>query len=255
MQKNFGYELEFKGAILENLAQKYSIPLYKLQDVVPYDRYHLKNEIFVSELCDNVFNREADLTKGGELISPILNDYGKCLRELKFFLEILKKEGAYINPNSLNTGFHIHLDRSFLSGWDSFEKLLKFLYAFQPEIYDYSKGNHESIRKNIFEDAKPLTPSLVEFLVETGKIEFLSFKGNCILLDQKTFELRYFNSSLDINTLDSYFKFAFNLRDYIASEESDMELLNFYFQKALRDEKNLTLNRKRYKVMKNILNI
>ena len=250
--KTFGYELEFNGGILEKISENYDIPCYKKAEHTSYDKYQLKTEVSITKRLD--FNGQI-IRVGGEFISPILSDYKTSLNDLKKWLFILKNEGCYIRPNSYDTGFHIHLDRSFLSGWDSFEKLLKFLYAFQPEIYDYSKGNHESIRKNIFEDAKPLTPSLVEFLVETGKIEFLSFKGNCILLDQKTFELRYFNSSLDINTLDSYFKFAFNLRDYIASEKSDMELLNFYFQKALRDEKNLTLNRKRYKVMKNILNI
>lgn len=255
MQKTFGYELEFNGAILQNLAKKYSIPLYKKRQIVPYNEYHLKNEIYVSNPYVLSEGSSAILISGGELISPILDDYEICLKELKFLLEALKKKGAYIYNDSLNTGFHIHLDRSFLLNYASLEKLLKFLYAFQLEIYNIAKGDHEVIRQNTLEDAKPLTMKFIRDILEFQKFELLKSKRNCILLNDKTLELRYFNSSLDWEVIDTYFTFAFGLREYVLSKKSDLELLDYYFQKALKEDDTLTLNRERYRVMQNILNI
>lgn len=94
MQKTFGYELEFKGAILQELARKYDIPFYKKQAIVPYNIYHLKNETSISKIC----NPNGDLIEGGELISPILNNYDKCLNDLKFLLNVLKKKAHILIP-------------------------------------------------------------------------------------------------------------------------------------------------------------
>lgn len=148
------------------------------------------------------------------------------------------------------------MDRSFLADWESFETLLKFLYAFQPEIYTLAKGDYDNIRTNAYLDARPLKAKIISFLIETGKIEILNIKGGCILFNTKTFEFRYFNSSLNVEILNTYFRFVFGLRDYILShEEKDVELLDYYFKKALKRNDDLTLSRTRYRTMQNILNI
>ena len=246
MKKQFGYELEFFGANLNYLAEKYGLLFYEKYTRVPYTFYHVKDEPDITKKIHNSYF-------GGELVSPILNDYQKCLKDLRFYLKALKKEGAFLKKNSSFTGFHIHLDRSFLTNWEDIQKLLKFLYAFQPEIYDVAKGEHEKIRDSIFLDIKPLTAFKVTGCLQTRNLEMLRRKGNCICLNGTTLELRYFNSSLDLDTLDSYFLFAFYLRDYIQNPQSDLELLEYYYQKALKNEDNFSLSRKRKKMMKKIL--
>ena len=246
VNKRFGYELEFFGANLNRLAEKYGLSFYEKYTKVPYTFYHVKDEPDITKKIHNSYF-------GGELVSPILNDYQKGLKELRFLLKVLKKEGAYLEKNSKYTGFHIHLDRSFLTNWEDIQKLLKFLYAFQPEIYDVAKGEHEKIRDSIFLDIKPLTAFKVTGCLQTRNLEILRRKGNCICLNGTTLELRYFNSSLDLDILDSYFLFAFYLRDYIQNQQSDLELLEYYYQKALKNEDNFSLSHKRKKMMKKIL--
>lgn len=246
MNKRFGYELEFFGANLNYLAEKYGLLFYEKYTRVPYTFYHVKDEPDITKKIHNSYF-------GGELVSPILNDYQKCLKDLRFYLKALKKEGAFLKENSAYTGFHIHLDRSFLVDWKDIEKLLKFLYAFQPEIYDVAKGEHKEIRDSICFSVKPLTTFQITGCLQTSNLGILGRKGNCICLNGTTLELRYFNSSLNLDTLDSYFLFAFHLRDYIQNPQSDLELLEYYYQKALKNEDNFSLSHKRKKMMKKIL--
>ncbi len=248
MEKQFGYELEFFGANLNYLAEKYGLLFYEKYVRVPYTFYHVKDE---PDITKKIHNSYFD----GKLVSPILTDYKKCLEELRFLLEVLKKEGAFHKENSAYTGFHIHLDRSFLRDWKDIEKLLKFLYAFQPEIYDVAKGEHKKIRDSIFLDIKPLSSFKITGCLKSGTLETLRRKGNCICLNGTTLELRYFNSSLNLDTLDSYFLFTFHLRDYIQNQQSDLELLEYYYQKALKNEDNFSVSHKRKKMMDRILKI
>ena len=116
-----------------------------------------------------------------------------------------------------------------------------------------AKGEHEKIRDSIFLDIKPLTAFKVIGCLQTRNLAILRRKGNCICLNGTTLELRYFNSSLNLNTLDSYFLFTFHLRDYIRDQQSDLELLEYYYQKALKNEDNFSLSHKRKKMMKKII--
>lgn len=250
--ESFGYELEFNGGILEKISEKYHIPYYKKAEETAYDEYQLKTEVGITKRID--LNGKI-IRVGGEFISPILTDYKVALNELKKWLLILKNEGCFIMTNSLNTGFHIHLDRSCIEDFENLEKALKFLYAFQPEIYSFSKGDQRKIRESIYFDVKPLTPFLVKGILKTGEIAPLKRKGYCICITHDTLELRYFNSSFDLSVLDSYFQFAFHLRDYIANEASDLDELNYYYRKALRRKDNFSLNLKRQKTMNELLDL
>ena len=122
-----GYELEFKGASLLNLSKTYNIPLYKKEKDVSYDHFHLKDEKDVS-----VIDQRATTIDylGGELISPIFTNFQKCLQETKKYLTWLKEQGAYIEKNSYDTGFHIHLDLNFLDSWEKKQKLLEIFICF-----------------------------------------------------------------------------------------------------------------------------
>ena len=46
MEKQFGYELEFFGANLNYLAEKYGLLFYEKYVRVPYTFYHVKDVIF-----------------------------------------------------------------------------------------------------------------------------------------------------------------------------------------------------------------
>ena len=252
MVKQVGYELEFHDASLDLLAEKYQLQKYKKEVQVPYTNYFLKEEI---PLTKHIYLGGESIGYGGEFISPILRDYEQCLKDLQFYLKILKDEGAAVQRNSWITPFHIHLDRTFLYSREKIEKLLKFLYAFQPEIYELAKGEFDKIRENIFVDFKPLCGEIIEQYLRTENEHFFHFKGSCILLDDQTLELRYFNASLQLHVLETYFQFAFHLRDYIINEQSDQELLEYFYQKALNNGDTLILSRKREKVMRQILQL
>ena len=250
--KTFGYELEFNGGILEKISENYDIPCYKKAEHTSYDKYQLKTEVSITKRLD--FNGQI-IRVGGEFISPILSDYKTSLNDLKKWLFILKNEGCYIRPNSYDTGFHIHLDRSFIGDFEKIEKVLKFLYTFQPEIYELSKGDQKNIRNSVYFDVKPLTPSLVKEILKTQEVKLLKRKGYCICITPDTLELRYFNSSLNIDVLNSYFQFAFHLRDYILDNATDLDLLNYYYRKALRRKDNFFFFLKRQKAMNKFLEL
>ena len=103
MVKQFGYELEFHDASLDLLAEKYKLQKYKKEVQVPYTHYFLKEEV---PLTKHIYLRGENLSYGGEFISPILRDYEQCLKDLQFYLKILKDEGAVVQRNSWITPFH-----------------------------------------------------------------------------------------------------------------------------------------------------
>ena len=84
------------------------------------------------------------------------NEYTSVLQELKEKLEILKQYHAYIPEKSKDTAIHVHLEKTFLKDSKIYhEVLLKFLYSFQNEIYEYSSYQN-GIRPNFYESCSPL---------------------------------------------------------------------------------------------------
>ena len=244
-----GYELEFKGASLLNLSKTYNIPLYKKEKDVSYDHFHLKDEKDVSVIDQ----RDTTIDYlGGELISPIFTNFQKCLQETKKYLTWLKEQGAYIEKNSYDTGFHIHLDLNFLDSWEKKQKLLKFLYAFQNEIFDLAKGRDEKIRDTFLFSARPLKLKFVKKMLEQEKYVKLTDKLHCIRFTNDTVELRYFNSSLEKEVIESYLYFAINLRNFILDEQIDKERLDYYFHQTNDDR---TFDLAKQNVMKKMLKL
>ena len=221
----FGYELEFLGANLETVSKKYAIPLYTKGWSCNYRTFILSGEQDVTNILT---------CEGGELISPIYmeNDKLQCLKELKEKLEILKEEKAYLRENADGTGFHIHLGRQCLVSKERKRMLLKFLVAFQPEIFKLACGEYNAIRANYLKHAQWLTKQDVEDEIrQSSKRELLHQKTKCFRFTKETFELRHFNSSLDFSVLESYLQFAWHLYAVLETGDIDLEELEFYYRK------------------------
>ena len=145
----FGYELEFCGASLYELSELLRVNVKAKTSKINYQDFNLMKE-------ERITNEKL---VGGELISPIYTDLQLCLKELKEKLILLKENGAYIPENSFMTGFHIHIGKDVLDSKvqyeirQNYEKLLKFLYAFESEIYVLASygGN---IRRNFWISCK-----------------------------------------------------------------------------------------------------
>lgn len=250
IMEKFGYELEFCGASIDRLVQEYELDFLRKKDDIVYDRFHLKDEEFVTtkkEIQGKMF------FFGGELITPIFTDYQKCLKQTKYYLQALKEQGAYLEDNANNTGFHIHLDKTFLDTHEKKQNLLQFLYAFQPEIYFLAQGDYEKIRENYIINAQPLTYRFVkEAINRFDCFTKLHSKYHCIRETKETIEFRYFNSSLELETIKKYLDFVLQVRNFIQDKDSDFEQINFYYRHAKND---LSFSEAKLKVMKRILNL
>ena len=140
-------------------------------------------------------------------------------------LILLKENGAYIPENSFMTGFHIHIGKDVLDSKvqyeirQNYEKLLKFLYAFESEIYVLASygGN---IRRNFWDNARPLDfNDIINFLCNFPYSNVFDSKKNAFRIDRETYELRYFNSSLDEKDLESSI-----------SDDFDYDKVDYYFR-------------------------
>lgn len=240
----FGYELEFCGANLVELSCAMQIPLKPKGKYSNYDIFHLEPEEKITTVDFN----------GGELISPIYTSKSKALQELKEKLEILKEYRAYIPEKSKDTAIHVHLDKSFLQ--DSkfyYEVLLKFLYSFQNEIFDFS-SYQEGIRPNFHESCSPLMEEdIVCYLNDFPNSKEFSGKRKCIRFTRDTLELRYFSSSLDFEKARLPLEFALSLADYIGNAKwNKKEIYEWYRNTYIEPRK---YNLKRAEVLKNTLHL
>lgn len=220
----FGYELEFFGANLWNLSELYDIPWYSKGHRCDYHEFHFSEEIDITDILSS---------EGGELISPIYTEKTKqkCLQELREKLKILKKEGAYLKENANDTGFHIHLGRQVLESRAKKALLLKFLFAFQPEIFDFARGKDAKIRDNVVINAREILRKDINLELDHYPEEKLfSGKHKCIRFTPFSFELRYFNSSLDYEVLESYLEFAWHLYAGLQKNTWDLEKIEYYNQ-------------------------
>ena len=250
--KTFGFELEFNGANLRSLEEKYGLKFYPNYSSVSYEKFFLKNEGGVT------INMNGQLF-GGELVSPIFSDLDECLTQVKYYLDILKYEKAFISKHKTEAGFHIHLDKSFLDSWEMYQKLFKFLYAFQPEIYNLARGNDPAIRYIYFLHAAPLKKEHLKYVLRgPSSLERFKDKMYCIRFSEQTFEMRYFNSSLQYEVIKRYLEFALHFRDYIESPLYDMDMIDYYYKHTHNLEnlqEKVEYSEEKEKVMKRILNL
>ncbi len=216
----FGYELEFCGPFLCDLAEFLGVSVKSKTSKINYQNFNLMKEVGITN----------ERLEGGELISPIYTDLQLCLKELKDKLIFLKDNGAYIPLNSSMTGFHIHVGKDILTNQKHYEQLLKFLYAFEYEIYEFASYG-KIIRSNFWNNAHPLYfNDIICFLANYPSTTIFSSKKNAFRIARETYELRYFNSSLVYSELESALYFATQLSQYVVSDNFDTERIERYFQ-------------------------
>ena len=78
-------------------------------------------------------------------------------------------------------------------------------------------------------------------MLEQEKYVKLTDKLHCIRFTNDTVELRYFNSSLEKEVIESYLYFAINLRNFILDEQIDKERLDYYFHQTNHPKLHLHL--------------
>lgn len=243
-----GYELEFYNAPLEMMAlNEHMTLLTRYQPILKYDYDILKPEIGITM----VDGRKENIKQfGGEYISPVYTDKKTELKELKKKLEILKKYDAVLKKNSDDTGFHIHMDHCFLGqDWEKYRYLLKFLYAFQHDIYQLAMGNDTRMRKNMVVYARALDKDMIDAIIKYPTFSyahirpFVQSKAHCIRFDSQTMEFRYFNSSLDYEVLKRDIDFVWNLCGLFDNNQYDKEMIDYYYGLSDKKREELKLQR------------
>ena len=106
----------------------------------------------------------------------------------------------------------VRLEKNFLKDSKIYhEALLKFLYSFQNEIYEYSSYQN-GIRPNFYESCSPLKEEdIICYLNDFPNNKEFAGKRKCIRFTKETFELRYFSSSLDFEKARLPIEFATSL--------------------------------------------
>ena len=173
-------------------------------------------------------------------------------------LIILKENRAYLKKNSDGTRFHVHLQRTlFQNDFEAYKYFLKFLLAFQTEIYDFAKGKEENLRDLGVYYAAPLDKKDVnELLKQKDIFKILStyqFKNDCIDFSRNidTVELRYFNSSLDTSVLFEYLEFCVRLGNMIQNKTYDSELIDYYYKRY--KSTNRSVSKEKVQAMRRLL--
>lgn len=224
----FGYELEFLNARLDFIGKKYHL-LFQKRGATPLD---YKNFVLQTE-----YKVTQEGLKGGELISPVYQNYDLCLKELKEKLEILKENKARIEKNSEETSFQVSLSRDiFDNDFERYYAFFLFWLTFQNEIFYNAKGKEPKIRETSKMFASPLNRIMIERFLHKGSIRAIHdkfwAKDFCIRFskDLPLVEFRPFNSSLEYVVLKSHIDFSLRLGIFIKKKKYDLEKIEFMYK-------------------------
>ena len=254
MNKDFGYgmgyELETYGIILKKasaLIPNSSLYTKESHEYLDYSKYNITNEI---DLTD-------ELLCGGEVISPIIYNEIELENSIKLVLDVLEKTKAYdrVKRNS-SASLHFHFGLEVLEkNKEYFIRLIKFLKAFEGEIYEYSHAEGDELRRTIGIFARPYHRKVVEEIIKyfensepnyKGINEYLSLKKYMFRLGRKTIEFRTCNNPLVDNEIIStdklfdyeksyeqffaYFHMWQNILIYIKSSNYEKDLIESYYE-------------------------
>ena len=103
---------------------------------------------------------EKTINKGGEIISPILNDSKSVWKDLKRICEFLKINDALMDNEA---GAHIHVGTSILGNdINKWHNLIGLYTAFEEVLYRFTNGERINPRKNIKVFAYPISIDLAK---------------------------------------------------------------------------------------------
>lgn len=259
----FGIEIEFAGAIYNQVKQKLdeilkyeSNTLEELRqiekDKEEFKKWRLVND---GSVQSNAWHRAK---KGGEINSPIIRDRKKAWNELKKVCKMLRTR-EYIKISE-NCSIHIHTERDIYSDLEELKNLLKLWIVYEDIIYRFGYGETDIYRPALLNYAKPLSSSFVITTDEMlKKLEDIETKRDLLRLvsyERKyglnltnvtkeplrkddiikpTIEVRIYNGTLNENIIQNNVRFNMNLLNYCKKENFDNEFIEYRIKKFKRN--------------------
>lgn len=259
----FGIEIEFAGAIYNQVKQKLDeILKYESNTIeelrqIEKDKEEFKKWRLVNDgsVQSNAWHRAK---KGGEINSPIIRDRKKAWNELKKVCKMLRTR-EYIKISE-NCSIHIHTERDIYSDLEELKNLLKLWIVYEDIIYRFGYGETDIYRPALLNYAKPLSSSFVittdEMLkkledVETKRdlLRLVSYERKYGLnltnvtkeplrkddIIKPTIEVRIYNGTLNENIIQNNVRFNMNLLNYCRKENFDNEFIEYRIKNFKRN--------------------
>lgn len=226
----FGVELEFKGAISDDVARElYDLGICAYPEMVPY---HSSRHPSVPGKWK--LERDGSVTDGrigGELVSPILQDTGETWTNLEKICEVVKRHGGTVSGD---TGAHVHVGMDALdTARQRWKRFFKGIAGNEESIYRFAGGDLGQYRRGYSDFARPFATKAREGIRKVHSLESISdvremasnvartgytlshndryFGMNLTNLAESgipTVEFRYFNGSLNPAQIQANVKVA-----------------------------------------------
>ncbi len=253
--EKFGIEIEFAGAIFNNVNNKLNEVLgYETKDIEQrkkleeeksrYKKWRLVNDGSVQA------NSYYQAKKGGEINSPIMKNKKKYWEELKEVCLMLKKQ-EYIKITS-RCSIHVHTDKTIYNEVEEYKNLLKLWILYEDIIYKFAYGEINTPRETLLNFARPFCASfdiqtiklikdlenietkqqLIKLLNNERKLglnltNILQEKNKEIKVLKPTIEIRVYNGTLNENLIQNIVRFNQNLLGYAQKENFDKEFIEY----------------------------
>lgn len=247
----FGVEIEYVGA-------EWSKVYNTVKKETP--SWNLSHDISL-RLDGYSYNRDDEIMTG-EVISPILTNNKKNIKELSMVLEILKSLGACVNNSC---GGHIHFGIKPFYNVESISKLLLVWNQYQDVIYRFSTGKYKMYRSELMNYACPIIiyrnlidlineNNIEKLIIDATRIPngYTSYSINfCNFLEhgkkhKETIEFRPFAGTLDIQTWLNNINMIGHLLESLSKFELDklIDDAEFYESHVLEELKPITSKEK-----------
>ena len=258
MDKKFGYgmgyELEVYGIKLQQVCELLEgsiLNLNKTNQYLDYTKYNIMKEIEITD----IFQR------GGEIISPILYSEEQLKASIRKVLNIISITGGYdMNKRNSSASLHFHFGIEVLENNKQYYiRLIKFLKAYEGEIYNHSHAENEKLRKAISAFSRPYTKKTFNEIIAYLSANNLNYenipailcsKKYMFRLGKQSFEFRTCNNPLvdndaikkdsffdyekSYNQFIQYFQMWQRIIEYIKSPEYEIDRIDLYSQ-TIRD--------------------
>ncbi len=239
----FGIEIEYENIPLLNVS-------FFLDELRKYENccsgWKNKNEADIAEY------EEFGETMNGEINSPILKDEIKTWKELQIILNLLKEKRGKVTEycgGHVNIGTHI-LGND-INSWRNFF-LLWILY--KKEIYKFSSGEYESVRKrddSLIKKSATILWKGKENIIK-DEISFFTYMAsiNRIVFDKKhDLSLHKIKDNNDFFDFDNVIEFR--MPNSTLNEEIWQNYINFFVKFLLACKKELDIEKTIYKIENN----
>lgn len=252
----FGVEIEFGGAELDDVRKLFSrkmenlgwivksdVTVRSLMTVVDRNKYlHMNMDASFEnpEQVAYLYDSE-DIIFGGEINSPILHDSFNNWSDLKKACSYLRQvKNVCINSNC---ALHFHTDKSIFNSPIHLLRYLKLHMLFEDVIYRFGYGITDCPRASIENYAKPINDIVFNNLKKLNgfdELSILNILGNVRKLGfsvynirtlnknlLNTYEDRYFNGTLYEHIIQNCFDFTTRLKLLCRNDNFDWDHIDY----------------------------